>query len=303
MQLFELPGLHYGLHTLTFSPDGRLLAGWSWSAVWVIETPTGTIRTIWVNSQQEMVARPGLGFTSDSQNVIVHNKRAGTTRREWVHVRDVRSGELRQDTMGDFTAGAAIPGGGLVYLGIHARNEKNDEIVPWDPLTGEMKPGFGKHACYLQQLAVSMDGQWVAGWISRDIRVWDIQGGKLPRRAVRNFRLDQSSANAVALSADGTYLAADGHSVWLWDVRTGKGSEIDPTYDISGRGLAFAPDRPILAYGSGNAVVFWDAEAGAEVKRFNWDVGKVSSVAFAPDGLRCALSGDSGKVVVWDVDV
>ena len=35
---------------------------------------------------------------------------------------------------------------------------------------------------------------------------------------------------------------------------------------------------------------------------FAWRVGEVLDVAFAPDGMRAAASGRSGKIVVWDVD-
>ena len=36
---------------------------------------------------------------------------------------------------------------------------------------------------------------------------------------------------------------------------------------------------------------------------FTWDVGRLRSVAFSPDGTRAAVGSDTGKVVVWDVDL
>ena len=47
---------------------------------------------------------------------------------------------------------------------------------------------------------------------------------------------------------------------------------------------------------------FWDAATGRERASFRWPIGKVFSLAYAPDGLRLAAGGDSGRVVVWDVD-
>jgi hypothetical protein len=31
-------------------------------------------------------------------------------------------------------------------------------------------------------------------------------------------------------------------------------------------------------------------------------VGRISTVAFAADGLRAAAAGDNGTIVIWDVD-
>ena len=38
------------------------------------------------------------------------------------------------------------------------------------------------------------------------------------------------------------------------------------------------------------------------IRSFNWNLGKVRCVVFAPDGMTCAAGGSSGQVVVWDVD-
>ena len=49
-------------------------------------------------------------------------------------------------------------------------------------------------------------------------------------------------------------------------------------------------------------MVFWDAAARAELKRYDWGLGKIGAVAFSPDGFRCAAASRT-KAVVWDVDV
>ena len=35
---------------------------------------------------------------------------------------------------------------------------------------------------------------------------------------------------------------------------------------------------------------------------YNWDIGRVYCVTYAPDGLRLAAGGDLGRVVVWDAE-
>ena len=49
-------------------------------------------------------------------------------------------------------------------------------------------------------------------------------------------------------------------------------------------------------------VRLWDMRCECEIRSFNWNIGKVRCVAFAPDGMTCAAGGSTGQVVVWDVD-
>jgi hypothetical protein len=38
-------------------------------------------------------------------------------------------------------------------------------------------------------------------------------------------------------------------------------------------------------------------------RAFNFDIGRLRSVAFSPDGMLAAVGGDRGKIVLWDVDL
>ncbi len=38
------------------------------------------------------------------------------------------------------------------------------------------------------------------------------------------------------------------------------------------------------------------------MRLFDWKIGKVRSLAFAPDGMTCAAGGSTGRVVLWDVE-
>lgn len=71
------------------------------------------------------------------------------------------------------------------------------------------------------------------------------------------------------------------------------------------RGLGWSPDGRILSYASGTVVNLLDANTLTELRSLDWGIGKPRAVAFAPDGLRCAVSGDSGRgwVTVFDLDI
>jgi WD40 repeat protein len=68
--------------------------------------------------------------------------------------------------------------------------------------------------------------------------------------------------------------------------------------------VAFHPSGRWLAASSNHETVrLFDAATLAEVGAFDWEVGPVRRLAFAPDGQRAAAAGKTGRVVVWDVDL
>lgn len=93
----------------------------------------------------------------------------------------------------------------------------------------------------------------------------------------------------------------DGDCVFLWDCQS---PDAVPVPDV-GHGitdLAFAPDGELWALGHTDGTVRLRTRE-REVARFDWGIGRVASVTFAPDGLTCAAGGENGQIVLWDVDV
>jgi WD40 repeat protein len=69
-------------------------------------------------------------------------------------------------------------------------------------------------------------------------------------------------------------------------------------------GLAFHPSGRYLAAISNDATVkFYDTVTWTLTRAFDWDIGRLRSIAFSPDGMLAAAGGDKGKIVVWDVDL
>jgi WD40 repeat protein len=69
-------------------------------------------------------------------------------------------------------------------------------------------------------------------------------------------------------------------------------------------GVAYHPSGRYLAVtGNDETVRLHDAATLREVRAYTWDIGRVRSVCFSPDGTLAAAGSDDGKVVVWDVDV
>jgi WD40 repeat protein len=69
-------------------------------------------------------------------------------------------------------------------------------------------------------------------------------------------------------------------------------------------GIAFHPSGRYLAATSNDATVkFYDTSTWEVARTFTWNVGRMRSIAFSPDGALAAAGSDTGKVVVWDVDL
>ena len=68
-------------------------------------------------------------------------------------------------------------------------------------------------------------------------------------------------------------------------------------------GIAFHPSGRFLAATSNDATVkLYDTTTWYVERSFTWDIGRMRSIAFSPDGMLAAAGSDTGKVVVWDVD-
>jgi WD40 repeat protein len=69
-------------------------------------------------------------------------------------------------------------------------------------------------------------------------------------------------------------------------------------------GVAFHPSGRYLAATSNDATVkLYDTTTWEVARTFTWDIGRMRSIAFSPDGALAAAGSDTGKVVVWDVDL
>ena len=69
-------------------------------------------------------------------------------------------------------------------------------------------------------------------------------------------------------------------------------------------GMAFHPSGKYFAATSNDKTVkLYDTTTWDVARAFTWDIGRMRSVCFSPDGALAAAGSDSGKVVMWDVDV
>lgn len=164
------------------------------------------------------------------------------------------------------------------------------------------------HSEWVSDAALSTSGQLVAaGTAAGTVLVVDLKkkkvvaefpwaGRNLRNRIAKRVAFDPAAEWVVSLAA-GRLSAFPLTANKTWRVKESLGAVHD---------FAFHPDGRVLcaAFADGQAR-FLDPLTGAVLKSFKWSKKPkpLHSVAFARDGLTCAVGTADGKVIVWDVDV
>jgi WD40 repeat protein len=161
------------------------------------------------------------------------------------------------------------------------------------PLTGHQKivSGAAFNPRDPKQLATSSDDYTTKVWaLDPDAQPYP-QAGAEP-------------LNCVAVSADGSRVAASSWAGWakVWDTATGAEVWNLPTghHNVVGA-VGFSPDGTRLVTGSDdNTAKVWDADSGAELHTLGPHTRPVRGAVYSRDGARVVTAGLDGLVRAWN---
>jgi WD40 repeat protein len=285
------------IQTVTFSPDGKLLAASSGSdaeiRVWRVadgqELMTFTGHTNWVCS---------LKFSPEGQ--LLASGSDDSTVRLW----DIHTEQCLK----------VLPTGTGGLRSIAFRTDEQTLISGnadctvrfWDLQTGECLKILTGHTQWVTTVDCSLNGQLVAsGSSDKTIRLWDASSGE----CLKILLSHTSSVLSVAFSPDNRVLASSSHdgTIRFWDVKTGQCLKTLGGQNKTVWAIAFSPDGQTLASSHDDdnddaTLKLWNIQTGECLRAFKGHTNFASSVAFNPDGQTLASGGDDLSVRLWEIE-
>jgi WD40 repeat protein len=315
MRVFDL-GRKPAVWRVEFSPDGTMLVASTDVAPRVFNVATGEhvvlTNTYFWNGTHASFHPSGrwlIGTGIGRGGPLIHDFQTGESFREDGERYEIHQAAFTAD--GKMVLYSGAPYGGTEQLVCRSWKDNGrlgpGWVVPLDPDADF--PHEGNNG-----LAVLADGN---RFITTDYspRI----GGRLVLRSLATghplahayFPTSKGKGPGLAVAPDDAFVVAHAKNVLhIWPAIEPGAKHLPDSWEIENpelkhyTGLAFHPSGRYLAAASNDATVkFYDTTTWAVAHTFSWTIGQMRSIAFSRDGTLAAAGSDTGKVVLWDVDV
>lgn len=171
----------------------------------------------------------------------------------------------------------------------------------------------GGHMALVRDMVFTADGaRLISASDDKTIRIWDIK----KKRTVQILRgqidfADGGKIYEIALSPDGRYLAAAGHTgvngaklhpVRLYDLQTGEIVRLFSGHSEAVLSVSFSGDGRFLASaGMDDSAIVWRVSDGRKLQRVRHPAGDINVVRLTHKGERMFTGGDDSQVRMWQV--
>ena len=188
--------------------------------------------------------------------------------------------------------------GGVLAVAIHpnrpafATAGQDGRVLVWGVAERQAKQVIAIGSGWVENVAWSQDGQWLAASCSRQVRVYGANGGEAWRSGDH-----PSTVSAIAWSSAGELATACYGRVTFFEASTG---ELRQKLEWMGSlvSMVLSPDGDIVACGSqDNSVHFWRRSTEQDAMMSGYPA-KPSALAFDDSGSLLATGGGE-EVTVW----
>lgn len=270
---------------LPLLPDAQRWLGRLFQHAYRVDTVSGEVTGKWkLRGSDDALFAPDLRSVYHSVSVAVSGGDFDLRRTDLLTGTDQRIRDLRVRGLDQLSF---TPNGHILAAG--GPGEFVHRLDVWH--NAELEPVRAEAEC----LAYSPDGRLLATGGRKSVCVWD--GRKLvaqwPEAA---WRIAWTQDGCVVWVNEGIMSIAHPKdpAPRTWDKVTARGYS---------RALAVSDcGRFVATGGAQRSCSLYDLATGSARGTFDWGIGDVHSVCFAPDGLTCATGGENGQIVVWDVD-
>jgi len=279
---------HKNITTVTFCPDGRLLASAGDDrVVKVLDIKRDRV----VQESWESDVVNSIAFSPDGKFLALGHSNGrielwDVEYEEWITFEEIHPRSINAIKFG--------PDGNLL-----ASAGDDMTIRIWDAKTAKLLHILTGHNHPVKSIAFSPDNRWLAsGDLGGIIRLWDT-------RTWNCFQVLQEGGgqvDSISVSPNGKLLAVSvgAKYVSLWDVEKGIRTRIfDESPSLA---VAFSPDGKHLA-AAGQKIILWSIEGKRLWERYYATYGQVwaNSTAFSPDGTLLVVGGDWDDWA-WELD-
>jgi WD40 repeat protein len=261
----ELPGSKFAA-PVALSPDDRFIARGGYGVeVWETGSGESVISTPYPETYADTLA-----FAPDGKEIAASG--SGKSLKRW----SLPRGSLLPTSsrgMGQGRDASRFPAGAVAY------SPDGSLIATSFGVNTYTSAGYASHVC-----------------------LWDRKG---TLRGELKAEHTHGHPTSIVLSPDGSLLAGIyGPILQVFNVRTKAQIATHKPDKKHFKGLTFTPNgKRLVIVSNDKSVRLYDTKSWTEVTGYEWKVGRLGCVAVAADGLRMAAGSDSGKVVVWDVDL
>ncbi|AFZ01729.1 AAA-like domain-containing protein [Calothrix sp. PCC 6303] len=283
----QLEGHQKPVRTVSFSPDGRLIASGSDDRTIKLWQRDGRlIKTINHGSSVNTIT-----FSPDGQ-IIASGDEGGNIKLWRLNGTLVKI--IKHTNNGSVSSISFSPDGKIIASG------SNDNTIKLWNLNGTLIKTLIGHKASVRTVNFSPNGKIIAsGSDDTTIKLWNLDG-----TLIKTINGDKSRVYTVSFSPNGNYIASgSGNNVKLWELN-GTLIQTMTGHSETVNSIAFSPNDKIIASASGDKTIkLWKLNGDGDlITTLNGHTDSILSLSFSRDGKAIASGSEDKTIKLWQLE-